>query len=90
MACCVAYQPTHRFVVAWRQDADLGRSGLALAPILQLGQIVLCTAFASEGKEGVNFDVTPFPPTQLSPWKGRFDAKQYERNCVKAKQCVTN
>ena len=54
-ACCAAYQPTHRFVVAWRQDPNLGKSVLALTPILQWGQIVLFTAFASEGKEGVTY-----------------------------------
>ena len=68
-ACCAAYQPTHRFVVAWRQDPNLGKSGLALTPILQWGQIVLFTAFASEGQKSVTSDVIPFPPPQLSPRK---------------------
>ena len=68
-ACCAASQPTHRFVVAWRQDPNLGKSGLALTPILQWGQIALLTAFASEGQEGVTSDVKPVPPPQLSPRK---------------------
>ena len=53
--CCAADQPTRRFVVIQRQDPQRGKSGLASTPILQWGQIVLFSAFASEGKEGVTY-----------------------------------
>ena len=54
-ACCAADQPTHRFVVIQRQDSRRGKSDLASTPIVQWGKIVLFTAFASEGKEGVTY-----------------------------------
>ena len=54
-ACCAADRPTHRFVVKQRQDPHRGKSGLASTPIVQWGKIVLFTAFASEGKEGVTY-----------------------------------
>ena len=82
-ACCAAYQPTHRFVVARRQDPNLGKSGLALTPILQWGQIALVTAFASEGQEGVTSDVIPFHHLNCHQGKRNHCSVQYgvRTNC---------
>ena len=55
LLCSCSANASLNFVVIHRQDPHRGKSGLASTPILQWGQIVLSTAFASEGKEGLTY-----------------------------------